>query len=562
MSDPVAGNWITYNGEIYNFLELRGDLEKRGHRFVSRCDTEVILKAYAEWGVGCWRRLRGIFAFGLWDERYHELHLVRDHMGVKPLYFAYENNSLVFASEVRALLDAGLNRRKLSVDGLWSYLKYGSVQEPVTLVQGVESVEPGHFLTCDAHGRKIQHHYWRLGECINRNWATQPSSDEVSAALRDSVKRQLVSDVPLGVFLSGGVDSSAIAALAVHAGYGQVKTFCIGTDDKNSDESAEAKATSAWLGTEHTTLVLQANIVAANFGNALNSYDQPSIDGLNTYFVSKLVRDAGISVALSGLGGDEVFLGYGGFEKAMRMARLGRQLAWIPTALRKQLGVAVDCFSTLGRSTPTALSELLRSKSSSYYCSRTLFSSCSGESLLSSGFPGRSAASAWGKRESELVKGGEALSDINRISFLEIQTYMMSTLLRDADQMSMAHGLELRVPLIDHQLIEHVLPLLDSEKLVGNQSKSLLIRAMGTAIPPFIAARAKRGFSLPLHRWILGELYPVFDDHFNSAVLRGPWDRAVYRNVWNDFLSGRVSWSRILSLYSLEHWMQRNKIDV
>jgi asparagine synthase (glutamine-hydrolysing) len=562
MSDPAAGNWITYNGEIYNFMELRADLEKRGHRFVSHGDTEVILKAYAEWGVGCWRRLRGIFAFGLWDERYQELHLVRDHMGVKPLYFAHADHTLVFASEVRALLAAGTCERKLSDDGLRSYLKYGSVQEPGSLVKGVESLQPGHFLTCDAQGRKIQRHYWRLDECINRNWATQPSTDEVLAQLQNSVEGQLVSDVPLGVFLSGGMDSSAIAALAVRAGRGQVRTFCIGTDDKPSDESAEAASTAAFLGTSHTTLVLQGSSMAVNFGNALNCYDQPSIDGINTYFIAKLVREAGIKVALSGLGGDELFVGYNGFQKAMRVQQLGQVLTRLPRGLRLQLAAAIGRFGPLGGSVTTAATEIIESSPRElYFASRTLFSRCHIDRLLGQSAPAQLKSKNWKHREQRLVNAAESLTGVDRISFFELQTYMLSTLLRDADQMSMAHGLELRVPLIDPVLIENVMPILATRKFTRDQNKRLLMEAMAPMMPPVVAQRTKRGFSLPFQHWILRELFPVFEAHFNSGQLRGPWDRASYRSVWQEFQRGRVSWSRIMALYSLENWLKQNNVN-
>jgi asparagine synthase (glutamine-hydrolysing) len=298
MQDSESGHWITFNGEIYNFRELRQELEGRGHLFRSHSDTEVILKAYAEWGVGCWRRLRGIFAFGLWDARARELHLVRDHLGVKPLYYAQAEKGLIFASEVRAILGSGGIERRLSLEGLSSYLKYGSVQEPVTLIAGVESLTPGHFLTVETGGRSAVRAFWRVSECLERNNESAPTVKDVRAVLEDSVRRQMMADVPVGVFLSGGVDSTAIAALALNAQTGPVRTFCIGSDDPQVDESSEAARTAQILGSEHSNLVLEGGVVRQKLDVALSSYDQPSYDGINTYFVSMLVRQAGIKVAI------------------------------------------------------------------------------------------------------------------------------------------------------------------------------------------------------------------------------------------------------------------------
>ncbi len=561
MQDPLTGNWITYNGEIYNFMDLRRELELRGHVFRSQSDTEVILKAYAEWGIGCWRRLRGIFAFGLWDQHYRELHLVRDHLGVKPLYFARTPAGLAFASEVRAILASNLVDRQLCMDGLHSYLKFGSVQEPCTMVEGIESVPAGHYLTCDQSGATQARHYWDVAECMKRNWEKQPSGADVLAVLEDSVRRQLISDVPVGVFLSGGADSSVVAALAVRAQPGAVRTFCIGLEDKNYDESEEAAQTAKFLGCRHTTLILEEQMVRARLEVALGSYDQPSCDGINTYFISLLVRQAGIKVALSGLGGDELFVGYHGFRKALAVERVGQLLKFIPAVARRSLSWAFAAVSDLGGSIGCALSDILEQNLVlPYFSSRLLFGRRHIAQLLDKSEEHGQQLSAWEKREQMLTAEACKFTGVDRVSYLELKTYMLSTLLRDSDQMSMAHGLELRVPLIDSELVEHVLPIPIREKMAKGVSKKLINDTLSGILPPGLMDRRKRGFILPFAEWLKRDLGVLVSATFLAEQPCGPWDRQAFRQIWKGFDRGRVSWSRIWMLFVLEKWLQQNGI--
>lgn len=563
MRDAATGNWITYNGEIYNFAELRAELAAGGHAFVSRTDTEVILKAYAEWGTGCWRRLRGIFAFGLWDARFAELHLVRDQLGTKPLYFAATPCGLAFASEVRALLAAQWVEPKLSRAGLVSYLKYGSVQEPCSMVEGIASLPPGHCLTIEESGERTERHYWRMEEGIRRNWLTPPAPADVLGELEDTVRRQLVADVPVGVFLSGGVDSTAVAALAARAQPGAVQTFCIGTDHKEHDESDEAAETARLLGCRHTTLRLDSGVVHGHWQQALGSYDQPSADGINTYFISLLVRQAGIKVALSGLGGDELFIGYSGFQKSLRIEQAGRRLGWLPAGLRTGCGRWLAAATAPGHSAMSVAVELLSpGQASPYFSSRLLFSRPHIGRLLRPEAGGAvGGMTAWERREQRLSATGGSLAPVDRISYYELQTYMLSTLLRDSDQMSMAHGLELRVPLVDHRLIEQVFSIPTSDKITPREGKHLLVSAIRDLVPSEILQRPKRGFTLPFRQWLAQDLEASVAAVFQSDQLRGPWEPAVFRRVWEDFRRGRVAWSRVLALFMLEHWMTKNGVS-
>ncbi len=562
MLDPTAGNWITYNGEIYNFREIRAELEGRGHIFRSQCDTEVILKAYSEWGVGCWRRLRGIFAFGLWDAKFRELHLVRDHLGVKPLYFTKTAQGLAFSSEVRAILASGLTESRLSTAGLVSFLKYGSAQEPCTLVEDVMSLPPGHYLTCDHDGAVAIRQFWSVNECVVRNWERQPAAAEVLGILEDSVRRQLMADVPVGVFLSSGLDSTAVAALAARAQPGAVRTFCVGTEVKEFDESEDAARTAAALGCQHTTLVLDGRTVREKMDMALNSYDQPSYDGINTYFISMLVRQAGIKVALSGLGGDELFVGYSGFRKGLKVDQAGRMLGRFPLDVRQLVGRIASAASVPGDAAFGAVAELLNGEiSAPYFASRTLFSQNHIVQLLGDGRRLDRDPFAWEEREYVLARQARSLSPVDRVSFFELQTYMLSTLLRDSDQMSMAHGLELRVPLIDPEVVEHVLPIPTEEKTAGGISKRVLLDALQGIIPAEVAQREKKGFTLPFRQWLERDLRTMVESRFMEWQPRGPWDRKVFREVWQNFKRGRVAWSRVLTLFVLETWLQQNRIN-
>jgi asparagine synthase (glutamine-hydrolysing) len=557
MRDVQNANVLTYNGEIFNHRELRTDLAQRGHRFISQSDTEVILKAYAEWGVGAWRKLEGMFAFAIWDERNRDLHLVRDQMGIKPLYYANQGSCVTFASEVRGILASGLVDRRLSYEGLDSYLRYGSVQEPSTFIAGIQSIAPGSYLTVSANGLCNTRKYWSLLECTQRNVPRRISAMDIFPAIEETIERQLVSDAPLGVFLSGGIDSSAIAALAAKGGRA-VKTFCIRADDPFEDESAYAEATANHLKCEHSTLTVTGAEMRRDLSAALASYDQPSHDGLNTYIISSLIRKAGIKVALSGLGGDELFVGYSGFRKAQRVARLGEYNRLLPTPLLKALRWCLGKCTPVGSSRGAAIETLCDpSLPASYFAARTMF--CESHRARLTTIPASSGA-AWMNREKLLAEQSRDLSLINSISYLEMQTYMLSTLLRDADQMSMAHGLEIRVPFVDSRLVEKVLPIEAFEKTGGANGKKLLLAAVQHLLPTNLSARPKRGFTLPLKTWLSVDLRRDVEAVFFAHDLKGPWDKSCLRAVWRDFLLGRVSWTRVQTIYVLEDWLQRHAI--
>ena len=355
MHDAETGNWIVYNGEIYNFRDVRDELEKAGTRFVSHSDTEVVLKAYAQWGEACLPKFRGMFAIALWDARRHRLLVARDPMGIKPLYYAQSGQYFVFASEVRSLLGTGLVRRRIDPAGLLNYLTFGSAYDPLTLVEGVRALPPGHTLTWEAgvlHEDRIGI-FWMNRETAGRSSNGRSSAlfaeNEKQAAerlqpiLEEAVRLQLVSDVPVGVFLSGGIDSSALVSILSRGGI-TPSTFSIVFREADFSEAQHSRAIAAKFHTDHHEINVSQTDVLAAIPDALCAMDLPTMDGINTFFVSRETRRAGVKVALSGLGGDEVFAGYSNFRTVPRMERFAQ--FWKHAARRDSRAVRVGICRT------------------------------------------------------------------------------------------------------------------------------------------------------------------------------------------------------------------------
>jgi asparagine synthase (glutamine-hydrolysing) len=559
MCDPDTGTWITFNGEIYNYRELRNHLEKHGQTFRTQTDTETILKAYAVWGTACVHRLRGIFAFGLWDQQRRLLLLARDQLGVKPLYYWQDSTTLLFASEVRSLLASGLVVRRLNPQGLRSYLAYGSVQEPYTLVEGIQSLPPGHTLTWYRRKTAMQQ-YWHIPS-PERVLDTPPTDvlHQVQQRLLEAVQLQLVADVSLGGFLSGGIDSTAIAALMRQATNSAVKTFSVVFDEKRYDERRYAQHAANHIGTEHTELLLRGEEVRQQLPAALAAFDQPGMDGLNTYFVSKITREAGLTVALSGVGGDELFGGYEGYRKPLLIERWSHYAHHIPHAIRPTLSDLV--YRLPGGEQTRKAADLLRFQYHPYFLSRQLFGPRQVTNLLA---PELSAASqrwepaAWRRLEQTT----QTYDPVNRASVLEMHTYMLSTLLRDTDQMSMAHALEVRVPLIDHVLVEYLLTLPGTCKVSSNHPKPLLTRSLDGALPQECVYRPKRGFELPFAIWLRESLHDEMEASFRSQSIAtaAPFTPQGLEYLWSSFERGQVSWGRVWSLFTLQDWLRQHGI--
>jgi asparagine synthase (glutamine-hydrolysing) len=593
MVDGDSGCAITFNGEIYNFPEIRRDLENLGERFRSSCDTEVILKAHKRWGVDAVKRFRGIFALALWDPRSRAVHLVRDPMGIKPLYWTivFDGDTgeevVLFASEVRALLASGAVPRRLDPAAVASYLWNGFVVGPQTIVEGVHLLPAASILTIEADdltGQKnsrTMRQYWRMPSSADRKTTVADLRQE----LTNTVKMQLVSDVPLGVFLSGGVDSSAVAALASEVVPDAVHTFTIGFDVAAYDETPYAQRVADAIRSHHTRVVLSEQSFQEQLPNAFTAIDQPTFDGINTFFVSRAARNAGMTVALAGTGGDEVFGGYPSFVDIPKVLRAG---GWLPFS--DEGGVvkaALEGTITLGARLANKMSwnllkvappqtrwgkvaDVARTVHDAlglYQVSYALFTRETQAVLAASvvraaqgqqshGLPAE-VATAWRQR----IKGSELL---HSISVLELSSFIGERLLRDTDAASMAVALEVRVPLLDHVLVETVAGI-DPLRRFAPPRKKQLLRDLGLArLDPAIFNRPKSGFVLPIETWARQRLQPhmetlLSDPELTRRVgLRGD----AVRTLWRSFGEGRAGlyWSRIWATYVLLSWCQTHDV--
>jgi asparagine synthase (glutamine-hydrolysing) len=563
MHDAETGNWIVYNGEIYNFRDIRSELERSGTKFVSYSDTEVVLKAYAHWGEECLPKFRGMFAFALWDARRHRLFIARDPMGIKPLYYAQAGSYFIFSSEVRTLLGTGFVQHRIDPAGLVNYLTFGSAYDPLTLVDGVRALPPGHTLTWEG-GILRQSSYWDLvddpaGVAESFTGNEKQAIERLQPILEEAVRLQLVSDVPVGVFLSGGIDSSALVSILSRSGV-TASTFSIVFREADFSEAQYSRVIAAKFHADHHEINVSQRDVLAAIPDALAAMDLPTMDGINTYFVSRETRRAGVKVALSGLGGDEVFAGYSSFRTVPRMERFARFWNQVPGAVRGPFAAAFAALSPASDQN-RKLDSLARDNGRllhSYFLGRMLFTPRQRDLLLHN--TDTSTVETATASQKERLQRSLPLDAVNRVSYLESRCYMLNTLLRDADFMSMSQGLEVRVPLIDHRLAKAVLALPGEWKLNGTPKK-LLVGALAASLPDEIIHRPKRGFTLPFEHWmrqeLRAEIEPVLrTKRISEGPLGGLLDANQVERVWKNFQDGTTSWSRPWSLYVLQRWCE------
>ena len=567
MHDPDTGNWIAYNGEIYNFREIRRELEQNGDCFTSHTDTEAILKAYARWGTSSLEKFRGMFAFALWDARQHQLFLARDHMGIKPLYYAQAGSYFLFASEVRTLLGTGLVQRRIDSSGLCNYLTFGSAYDPLTLVEGIRALPAGHFATW-SYGKFAISRYWDVLAGNEAEASPSPSDQslplgDLKRLIEESIRAQLVSDVPVGIFLSGGIDSSALVSVVSRGGV-KPSTFSVVFREGDYSEAQYSKAVAERFHTDHHEITVSQRDVLTAIPDALRAMDLPTMDGVNTFFVSREARKAGVKVVLSGLGGDEVFAGYSSFRTVPPMERLFGLLNNLPVVARGIMGKAYRILSSQTDQNRKLVSLMLSSTEvlHPYFIARMLFTPSQTRLLQKQEEETWIAAMA---AQSEHLRCSHCLDRINRVSYLELRCYMLNTLLRDADFMSMSQGLEVRVPLIDHKLAKAVMNLPGSRKL-GNTPKKLLIEALDNSLPDEVVHRPKRGFTLPFEHWmrqeLRAEIAPVLAaKHVNDGPLGGILNGREVEQVWNDFLTQKTSWSRPWALFVLQRWCELHGVS-
>jgi asparagine synthase (glutamine-hydrolysing) len=561
MTSEDGRHTIVYNGEVYNFGALREELLRDGESFRSRTDTEVILRAYARWGAECVERLDGMFSLALFDRERATLLLARDRLGIKPLYYSMGPQGIVFSSEVRALLATRVVGRALSPEGLRSYLEFGSVADPHTLLEDVKSLLPGHVLEWRG-GQGTTRRYWALPDGVSREISFDEAVEELSFCLRRAVTSHLAADVPLGVFLSGGIDSSAVTGFASEAMPRPVHTFTVTFDEMPYSEERYAAEVAARFGCEHHAVRLSADAAAAQFGDALAAMDQPSADGINTYFVAQAAREAGLTVALSGLGGDETFAGYQNFRRFARYRSVGAAAGRLPSRLLSSLSNAAAAPSRSNRARKlAALASASGEAHATYAALRGMFTRPQIERLLSP-----ESLELVSRARPQPEPNGDGPADaVNLYSRLELEGYLRNTLLRDTDAMSMAHALEVRVPLLDKSLVELLATIPGALKVSGRVNKALLVAA-SPSLPPSVSGRPKMGFVLPLDRWFRGPLSPLLDETFAAARGRlfasnGAGGAEGLREA---FLRGeqRVSHSRILCLLALARWCTEHRIDL
>jgi len=579
MADPSTGNVIAFNGELYNFRELRRELETFGRTFRSTGDTEVILQAYAQWGPQCFTRMCGMFAVAIWDAHARCIVLARDRVGIKPLFVATVERGcgqrvLLFASEVRALLATGLVPRRMSRTAVASYVWNGFVVGPQTIVDGVTLLPAGVYATVECRtGRQEFHRYWQMPEARPAPGGMESLQHELDA----SVRRHLESDVPVGVCLSGGVDSSAVAALAAQAQRGghRLHTFHIAFEESGYDESRFAALVAHSVGAAHSAVTLTQRRFQAQLEPALRSLDQPTFDGINSYFVSRAVREAGVTVALSGAGGDELFGGYRSFRDLPRAARLCRALRPLPSAMSRLLARALLRLRTgrFGDVPPQTrwgkLGDLLATGGNLvalYQTAYALFRVDTAGQLLSRGLPDELRWGLPARRYAELsaLVGREPRP--HAISLVELAMFVGERLVRDMDSASMAVSLETRLPLLDHRVIEAAARVPERDRFEPLGRKSVLRAVAATRLDPSIFERRKAGFVLPLELWTRQELggeveRVLLDDHLCAACGLDP---ATVLRVWRAF-SARAPglyWSRVWALFTLLWWAREYRVSL
>jgi len=587
---------VVFNGEIYNFPHLRATLESRGHRYHTRCDTEIIVHAYEEWGDRCVEHFDGMFSFALWDGRNSgaslsgshpkkgRVLLARDRLGIKPLYYALATGVLIFASELRALLASEAVERRLAPQSIEAYLLFGSVVEPMTLVEGVYSLPAGHSLALnlDAPMDPNPTAYWELAFRANQKArqaprALAPASHGVRALLEKAVASQLLADVPVGVFLSSGLDSTAVAALAARERAG-IQTFTMSFLERDFDEASWARNTARQLGTEHHELLLTGEEMQTRLFEAIGALDQPSMDGVNTFFLSWGARRAGLKVALSGLGGDELFGGYPSFRVTPQLARIAAIAGWLPEGARHAISLAL---LEIGRRAGVReRADRLRKIASvfshpealphAYFLNRMLFTPRQTERLLSPSIIAMRSEAAHSERISwrrwleQLVVYAGTLRGESVVSYLELRTYMLNTLLRDTDSMSMHHSLEVRVPLLDHELVEYVEALPDSARKKAGTAKELLAESVKDLLPGGAVDQPKRAFTVPWEHWLRGKAGTEVACRLSMLTpsLASMLDSNAVQSVWRRFLSKRTGWARPWSLFVLNEWVRKHIDEV
>ena len=566
MLNEDTGDILVYNGEIYNAPQLRDSLHSEGYRFRGHSDTEVLLRAYQQWGTECLDRLRGMFAFAIWDARRSRLVIARDHFGIKPLYYSCNEHWFACASEVQALTKSGLINSDIDRRALAGYLAYGGVQEPLTIRANVFALPRGSWKELDSCGNALaQGRYWHFPLIQSPIQESLPKIiEEGHALLQQSVNRHLLSDVRLGVFLSGGLDSTAILGLTKDSGRSNpLEAFTVSFPDRlGYDEHVAARATAARFGARFNQCPVSDRTALGWIGDALDCIDQPSIDGFNTYIVARAIRDQGIIVALSGLGGDEVFGGYNLFR---RVPRTYDMMSWInPLPLPMRLAASKLATVFASRVAARKASEIVAADPGLigiYFHYRRLVSDFNLGAFglnpkdldLSEDFQVRDL------RYEDCYLPADHIASVGR---LDAAFYLQNILLRDSDVFGMANSLEIRVPFLDRDLVEWAFRF-PGDVLLPKRAplKHLLRKVCADLYTKAQLNQTKRGFVLPFAAWLQGPLRELMEENLRFLCGSGLLDHAginLVRKLFQDEPNG-PAWSRVWALVTLGHWLRTQR---
>ena len=546
--------WIVFNGEIYNYRELRRELESRGHRFVTASDTESIVHAYEEWGVAAFGRLRGMFGIAIWDARSRELLLARDRAGIKPLYYAETPRRLYFGSEVKSLLATGDVARELDAGALDHYLSFLYTPPDRSIFRNVRKLPPGHVLRWSG-GRAEVTQYWQIPSTESFRGTEADAAERLYQVLGDAVRSHLVSDVPLGAFLSGGVDSSVVVGLMAEASP-RVTTFSIGFDEPQYDELPYARAVAEHFGTDHHEFVVRPDAVAI-LDPLVEHFDEPFADSsaIPTWYVSEIARRH-VTVVLSGDGGDELFGGYERYLPHPRVAAFDR----LPLPGKRRAAAMIWPLLPHGARGKNYLRHVSRDEEGRYLDATALFQRDEKEALLSGDvrvrLAGEDAEAAAARRFARF----RALPLHSRMMRFDFETYLPEDVLTKVDRMSMAHSIESRVPLLDNEVIDFAASLPADFKIRRGTLKRVLKRAAARLLPAAILERRKQGFGVPLDVWFRGDLRGLFHDVLLSACARqrGYFDARFVERLVREHLAGtRDHTLRLWQLVVFELWHRR-----
>lgn len=576
MSNDAGNITASYNGEIYNYREIRDELAKKGHRFTSESDTEVVVKAYQEWGMGCLGRFIGMFALAIWDASSETLFLARDRAGVKPLYYHEKNGLFLFASELKAIMKHPKFTKRISGRGLSLFLRYGYIRSPHTIFENTFKLEPGHYMSV-RKGEIKKHRYWNIADFYNappHDGSEEEISGELEKILVDSFKYRLVSDVPVGLFLSGGVDSSIVAALLQKTVSTPIKSFTIGFTEKKYNEARQAKKIASYIGTDHTEHYMSEDEALEIVAELPSIYDEPLADNsvIPTCTVSKMARRQ-VKVALSADGGDELFCGYNRYVSYANMVSAFEKL---PRFLRDAAGAGLSVltperFGSAANFTGIGRLRALKRK----YARRRGILLCIKSNRMAEMF--RHVHGRWEPKEISHILGGGAEFEDDTFSeqFREVRgnevlirmlaadfgVWLPDDVLTKVDRAAMSVGLESREPLLDHRLMEFAARIPAEYKYRNGNTKYILKKILAKHLPTELFDRKKMGFGAPINSWLRGKLLPLAEDHLSGDAIKrdGIFNPDAVSDCMDMFrkreLGGKMVWNLLVFQMWREKWL-------